>query len=423
MKSKPLRWLASNLGTMLLALLLAVIVWVIAVISADPNVQDIFRPTAVEIIGQDPELLLVRDIPATARVTLEAPTSIWAQLNTDPTLVKTWVDLSGYGAGQHTVPVKTQVGIDPVRYIGVDPAQVTVILEPLVMTEVPVELIINGKPPLGYRAETPSASPETVIISGPQSAVDQIATVSAELDVSGSTQSVTRTVPVQVLDENGAPVADVTVSPRTISITQPIVLLGGYKNVAVKVVTTGQVASGYRLTNLSVTPPNVTVFSDDPNLINALPGFVETLPVDLTGLTDDIEINASLSLPAGITLVSEPSVLVQIGVAAIEGSLTMTVPIETLGLRPTLDATISPPTVDLIVQGPLPVLETLTPSSFRVVVDLTDLSAGVHQVEPVVDLVPEQVTVQAILPKTVEVIIFLASSRTATPGAAATAIP
>jgi len=200
-------------------------------------------------------------------------------------------------------------------------------------------------------------------------------------------------------------------------------LLGGYKNVAVKVVTTGQVASGYRLTNLSVTPPNVTVFSDDPNLINALPGFVETLPVDLTGLTDDIEINASLSLPAGITLVSEPSVLVQIGVAAIEGSLTMTVPIETLGLRPTLDATISPSTVDLIVQGPLPVLETLTPSSFRVVVDLTDLPAGVHQVEPVVDLVPEQVTVQAILPKTVEVTIFPASSRTPTPGIVLTATP
>ena len=192
------------------------------------------------------------------------------------------------------------------------------------------------------------------------------------------------------------------------------------KNLAVKVVTSGQVASGYRLTNLTVTPPNVTVFSDDLSLINSLPGYVETLPVDLNNLTDDIEINAGLTLPQGIVLVSEPSVLVQIGVAAIEGSMTLTLPVETLGLNPTLAASISPPTVDVIIQGPLPILETLTPASFRVVVDLTGLAAGLHQVTPVVDLVPDQVTVQAILPKTVEVTIFPAPSSTPTPGAAGT---
>ena len=243
------------------------------------------------------------------------------------------------------------------------------------------------------------------------------------MDISGASQSITRTIPVQILNKKGAPVNGVTVSPRTVSVTQPIVLLGGYKNVAVKVVTSGQVASGYRLTNLSVTPPNVTVFSDDLSLINSMPGYVETLPVNLSDLTDDIEINASLALPKGLTLVSEPSVLVQVGVAAIEGSLTLTLPVETLGLNPTMAANVSPPTVDVIIQGPLPILETLTPASFRVIVDLTGLPLGVHQVTPVVDLVPDQVTVQAILPKTVEVAIFLAPSRTTTPGAATTPRP
>jgi YbbR domain-containing protein len=420
MTPRPLRWLAANLGTILIALLLAVIVWVIAVISADPNVQDSFRPTPIDVIGQDPELLLVRDIPATARVQLEAPTSIWTQLNGNPSLVTTWVDLSGYGPGQHTVPVKTRVELDPVRYLGVDPAQVTVVLEPLLVNEVPVELIVNGEPPLGYRAQTPTVKPESITISGPESAVKRVATVSAQMDISGASQSITRTLPVQVLDANGAPVAGLTVSPRTVSVTQPIILLGGYKNLAVKVVTSGQVASGYRLTNLSVTPPNVTVFSDDLSLINSLPGFVETLPVDLSDLTDDIEVNASLALPEGLTLVSEPGVLVQVGVAAIEGSLTLTLPVEILGLNPAYSAEISPPSVDVIIQGPLPILETLTPASFRVVVDLTGLPLGIHQVTPVVDLIPEQVTVQAILPRSVEAAIFLASSRTPTPGAAAT---
>ena len=420
MKSRPLRWLAANLGTLLMALLLAVTVWVIAVISADPNVQDTFRATPLEVIGQDPDLLLVGDIPASAQVSLEAPTSIWTELNSNPSLVTTWIDLSGLGPGQHILPVKTRVDLSPVRYIGVDPAQVTVVLEPLIVEGVPVDLIVTGEPPLGYRAQTPTLNPGTITLSGPKSAIDQVASVSAQLDISGSSQSVTRTVPVQVLDDNGAPVAGLTVSPRTVSVTQPIILLGGYKNLAVKVVTSGQVANGYRLTNLTVTPPNVTVFSDDLGLINSLPGYVETLPVDLKDLTDDIEVNAGLTLPQGIVLVSEPSVLVQVGVAAIDGSMTLTLPVETLGLNPTLAASISPPTVDVIIQGPLPILETLTPASFRVVVDLTGLSTGVHQVTPVVDLVPDQVTVQAILPNMAEVVIFPITNGTPTPGATAT---
>jgi YbbR domain-containing protein len=197
-------------------------------------------------------------------------------------------------------------------------------------------------------------------------------------------------------------------------VTQPITLVRGYKNVAVKVVTTGQIANGYRLTNISVTPLNVTVYSDNPTLVNELPGYVETKPVDLTGLNDDIEMRMELNLPKGISLVGEQSVLVQVSVAAIEGSLTVSLPVETLGLSPELTAHISPGMVDVIVTGPLPVLDTLTQASFRAVVDVSDMAPGVYQMIPVVDLVPEQVRIQTILPETVEVSITITPTPTAT---------
>jgi YbbR domain-containing protein len=184
-------------------------------------------------------------------------------------------------------------------------------------------------------------------------------------------------------------------------------LLGGFKNVAVKVVTKGQVASGYRLTNISVSPPNVTLFSDNPQLINGVPGFVETMPVDLTGLKDDTELSVDLNLPEGITLVHEPDVLVQVSLAAIEGSLTLSVPVEIVGLTPEYTATISPATVDVIAAGPLNILDGLTLTSFRVVLDLTGLPVGIYQRSPVVDLTPDQVRVQTTLPETVEVVIEL----------------
>ena len=50
-------------------------------------------------------------------------------------------------------------------------------------------------------------------------------------------------------------------------------------------------------------------------------------------------------------------------------------------------------------------LDTLTSASFRAVVDLTGLSPGAYQLAPVVDLVPEAIIIESIVPQTVEVVI------------------
>jgi YbbR domain-containing protein len=236
-----------------------------------------------------------------------------------------------------------------------------------------------------------------------------------ELNVSGAIETVEQDLPVEILDRNGTQVKGLTVSPPEVNVIQPVSLLGRFKNVAVKIVTTGQVANGYRLTNISVSPPTFTVFSNNPDLINELPGFVETLPVELDNLTEDAEISVGLNLPEGITTVREPTVLVQVSVAAIESSLTLSLPAEIVGLSPDLQAGISPETVDVIVAGPLNILDKLSPASFRVVLDLTGLPSGIYQRSPVVVQSPDQVRVQTILPEIVEVKIEPAPTPTLTP--------
>jgi YbbR domain-containing protein len=110
--------------------------------------------------------------------------------------------------------------------------------------------------------------------------------------------------------------------------------------------------------------------------------------------------------------VRESTVLVQVSVAAIEGSMTITAPVEVIGLSPDLIATISPETVDIIIAGPLNILEKLDPNSIRVVLDLTGLPPGVYRRSPVVEQLPAQVRVQTTLPETVEAAISLAPTPT-----------
>jgi YbbR domain-containing protein len=235
------------------------------------------------------------------------------------------------------------------------------------------------------------------------------------VNITGATTPVQETVEVEALNSEGIQVDGLTISPREVRTSIPVNLLGGFKNVAVKVVSVGQVANGYRLTNISVSPPTVTIFSDNPNLIQQIPGYVETLPVDISSLTDDVEIAADLNLPAGVSLVREPNVVVQVGVAAIEGTMTVSVPVEVVGLEEGLVGNPSPEAVDVIVSGPINQLEALVPEYFRVVLDLTGLPTGVYQRQVVVDRVPEGMHVQTTLPESVEVTIEVAPTPTATP--------
>jgi YbbR domain-containing protein len=398
-----------NLSSLILAFLLAVVVWVSAVVAADPNEENVYpQPINLEITGQDPELVLSNSIPSQVRLTVNAPRSIWSRLISEQGVVRAWIDISGLEAGQYIVPVKVQIGLTPHKVVKVEPGEVTISLEPLLASTLDVDLKVTGEPALGYRKGQASVNPRQVAVSGPVSLVSTVASVEAQLDISDLSETIRKEVTLQPLDEKGEVVKGVTVTPPVVPVVQMINLLGGYRNVVVKVVTSGQVTEGYWLTNIIVTPPNVTVFSTDPQLVNELPGFVETEPVDLTGLKDDVDIRVTLDLPEDVTLAGEESVLVRLSIASLEGSLPISLPLEIVGLSPELVAVTSPEQVDVLITGPLPILNNLTPGGIRVSINLAGLLPGKHQVVPEVDLLPTQLKVASILPESVEVTISYA---------------
>jgi YbbR domain-containing protein len=178
----------------------------------------------------------------------------------------------------------------------------------------------------------------------------------------------------------------------------------------------GRVASGYHLTDISVFPPVVTVFATDPDLVNALPGVVETQPLELQSAKEDISTRVALNLPEGISIVGEQTVLIQAGVSPIESSVTLAgEKVEIINLGEGLTAQVSPATVDVIVSGPLPLLDTLTRQDVRVTVDLSGLAPGTHQVAANVEVLIADVVVESILPNTIEVVITLGGVPTKTP--------
>ena len=381
-----LRNLWKVLPTLLLSFALALAVWISAVTASDPMVkQDYPHPVSINIVGQDPGLVITNTIPTTIAIKLNAPQTQWDLLTSESNSIRAFIDLSGLKTGMHTVPIQVQ-GINPAEIVSHSPSSVDVVLEKLETQSFPIQLVQQGQLAIGYKAGTPLINPANATISGPESAVKRVKQVEAVLDLSQVHENINRTLPLQAVDVNDGPVIGLTISPTQITVSQSITQMGGYRNVVVKVIVTGQIANGYRLTNLSVFPPAVTVFSTDPNLVNTLPGYVETTSLALNNAKDDLDVKLALNLPPGVSVVGNQTVEVIVGVAAIESSLTLSnQPVVALGLAPGLAARTSPETVDVIISGPLPLLDALTQSDVRVTVDIAGASIGTYQRTPKVE--------------------------------------
>jgi YbbR domain-containing protein len=403
-----------NFPTLLTAFLLALAIWALAVISTDPSVeQPLQNPVPITIISQDPSFAITNSLPTEISVVLKAPKSVWERINADPNSVRALLDLSGLKEGEHTLPVQIQIGYHPAVLVSSSVPEVNVELERIESRSLPVGYVTMGSPAPGYSLGNVTISPQTATVLGPSSLVNSVAGLQASLPLNNTTESLSQNVSIIALDKSGDHVSGVKITPATAQISQTIEQRGGYRTVVVKVPITGQLASGYRLNNITVNPPLLTVYSNDPQLVENLPGFIETLPVDLTGISKDTDIKAKLNMPQGIQMDGEESVQVHLGVSPLEGSLTFSNQmVEMDGLQSGYSAKVSPTRVDVIISGPLPLLNKLTANDVHVVMDLSGMIPGDYQKKPVAKIAVDGLQVDSILPDTLEVIISVAGTPT-----------
>jgi len=416
-----MRRITDVISRVVLAFILAVLVWVIAIQEGDPVRADIYpQAILINLVNQPPDTVVYDQSTEVARVTLRAPESVWDRLTADQ--ISVTLNLLDQPYGTLNIPLDVLVSDDIVQVVKVEPAYVRLHVEPTLSRQVPISLTITGEPALGYTTRSWMTIPSEVSVYGPASLVEQVAEVRASLSVQDKRQTVEQTVKLSVRDAKGGLVEGVTLTPEVAQAKVAIEQLGGFRDLAVRVVITGQVASGYRISNIKVSPPIVAVFGSS-QVIESLPGYLETVPVNVENGQGRLSERVPLNLPGGISLLGDPSVQVEVSIEAIQGGLTLQLSPIVQGLLPTLEARVSPERVDLVLTGPLPRLQTLEPDEdVRVVVDVANMGSGTHQVTPQI-IVPEGIVAESILPPIIQVTIGPAGSLSPLPTPASSPSP
>lgn len=409
-----IRWLVENVGLMLLALIIAVAVWIAAEWDRDPIVNGEFdQPVPLRAINQPADTHLVEGWQQEVRVRrLRAPQSAWDQLG--PQHFEAVINLSPkplpLEPGTYSVPVDVSiVGLEQATILEIEPEWVEVTLEAMRERLVPVIVEVRGEPDLGYQADEPIVVSDTVKARGPASQADQVVQAVTSISLQGVRDSVEEKAAVLTpVDIEGKRVDDVVLEPDRVQVRVPVKQQSKFKQMTVRPEILGQPNPDYYIDEVRINPSTVMVLASSSSIFDDLPGFLTTVPISIEGRTEDVVERLPLELPPGVAIVnpSEPAVQVTIGIEPFLDSVTVTRTVTFQGLQPGLMANASPQVVEMILSGPRPRLSALLSEDVRVILDLSNLQLGdQEQLKPVV-VQPEGITVDSIIPAVIQVEIM-----------------
>lgn len=356
-----LRGVLVQLGYLLISLLLALVLW--GSIAAQQNpIRDTTIPNVpLTVVNRPDDWLLTSSVPLAVSVGLQ--TDEKTRQTIGPQSFQAIVDLSTATLGLQRLPVEVTSSLDTVRILGAEPSQIDVNLAESETASILVDVVVadpESLPPSYLLVGKPVAAPTVVEISGPASLVDSVTRAEATLVLDGTTASARALLPVKLVDELGEEVSGLTVEPSQVLITAIIRRENNVQDVGVRVVTEGAPPDGYWVSAVSSEPASVTL-RGAPADLEAIGSFVTIAPVDISDVRGEFRTQSPLELPPGVDAIDADgrtlsAVTVLIETTPLIGELVLTRDVTIQGLRADALASVDPPAVQLLISGPVPIL-------------------------------------------------------------------
>lgn len=314
---------------------------------------------------------------------------------------KVVADMSEYAVkkGDNRIPVQIVHYPTSINIENTNTMWVNVNLDDLHEKTVPIKAKIEGSPKEGYYSSEAVISPGDAVVSGSEKFVNLVDSVIVNANVADLNKDADLSVPLEPVDTYGKIVSNVKVQPQNASVTIPI---RKAKSVGVNIKTTGQPVSGIDIK--SITPVNQYVdVIGDSDALNKL-NSIDTVPIDLSKVTENKTMKVKLNLPSGInTINGEESINVKTNVEGIIQKI-FTVNISLINVPQELNASLSQQKADITVSGDESVINSIKDGDIKANADCSSLKEGTYSLQIFI-APPKGVTNIASNPSNVSVIL------------------
>lgn len=354
------------------------------VISLVDNEAEIITGQSVTVIYNE-ENYVVDGVPETVDITLIGSKSnlYLAKQIGDHEVV---LDLTDYEPGNYKVKLKYNHSMNNVSY-KLDPGTISIKIseKESEVFNLSYDLVNENKLDKKLNIGSVTLDKSEVIVKGSRETLDTISNVKALVDVeaAGLTSKGEYdidSIKLVAYDQNGNKVDNVEMVPNSISAK---VKVESYSvELPVKVVTSGNITTGYALNSINSSVTKVTVYGDQ-EVLDTLSAI--EAPIDVTGLSADKTFSGvTLTKPTGVRYMSDTttSVTVTLDQEASKEFAGIVIESKNVAEGYTVSAlTENDRTITVIAKGVSSALESLDTSKIKAYVDLSGYTAGTYEVD------------------------------------------
>lgn len=285
--------------------------------------------------------------------------------------------------GENKITVNIENSPSTVKIKNSNGLTITIKTEAYSTKEVPVKSKINVISKSSYYVATPIFSPETIIVSGPESLVNKVTKVVAEGEESNAVKTIVKDYIVTPVDENDKEITGVELSQKW---AEAIIEINEGKIVPIKINTTGTLPSGLRLKSISSTTTEIGITGPESALSSI--NEIGTETINLSEIKDSTNIDVALGIPDGILIHNgENSITVSIVVEKVQ-TKEFTIDYSMIGQQEGINIVPDNNKVTITVSGFEDVLNTLTEANFTAELDVSEYTEeGEFSKAPTVNLV------------------------------------
>ncbi|MBN1679866.1 MAG: hypothetical protein JW966_06210 [Anaerolineae bacterium] len=385
MRSNALvRLILNNIGWTFSSIFLAIVVWVAATMAQNPLEEQTIERIPITIVLPDGYTLSHQPSTTTGNVEIRAPQDELGRITTED--LEIIADLSSVDE-PGDIRVELDANVIPPRrgqIVSVRPGALTLAVDIETEKRVPIRVTVAKEPPLGYTYPQDLACSQTeVTVRGSVERVNAVVATEVRLVLSDDLNPVLKeTQSLIPVNENGRVVTGLLVlDPETVDCQVDIQPREDVFQMRVLPNVIEDPPPGYLFAGYSNVQPETVGVTGIQSVIESLNYIVRTKPIDLSTHTETFTVEVPVDLPLGVSLVPENQLItITVTINSLISSRQIeNVPVEATGLDTTqFRATGLANTATVIALGPE--AELPTHEDLRVVVDLTGLPPGNHQV-------------------------------------------
>ena len=301
------KWITNNLGLKILALFVSVGLWIIAININDPVSENTYTVNVTlqnsGVLSSAGKYFEVKDNSDRIKVVVRGTRTALSQFN-QADIVAT-ADMSKI-TEDNLVPIElsTTKQSDKIEGIRSESQYVKLALEDVRRLQMPIEVKVLNDPADGYILGATQTSQNVVILSGPESIINQVESAAVESDVSGATTDVKISLPIHLYSEEDDIIdtSKVNMSVQEISTTASILQKAVVPLIAIP---QGTPTQGYVLNGIIEGLPTEITIAGKSNIVSKIPYIDISESLDVNDIYQDTsyEININDYLPDGVSLV------------------------------------------------------------------------------------------------------------------------